>query len=156
MTPEREPSHTRPRDRFGRPLPRDAPDEMATREEPEDVVGSAGEALDRARALFDAERFFEAHEFLEYIWKCDEVDPADRDFWKGVTQVAVACCHVQRGNTVGALTLLDRAVGYLGPYPSPHHGIDTERLRAAAAHVAEQVRRIGASPDLPFPRFPRA
>ena len=77
MTSEREPSHTRPRDRYGRPLPRGARDEMATREEPEQVVGSAEEALRRAVELFDAERFFEAHEFLEYIWKSDEIDAAD-------------------------------------------------------------------------------
>jgi uncharacterized protein len=156
VTVDREPSHTRPRDRFGRPLPRDAPDEMATREEPEEVVSSVEEALHRATALYDDQRFFEAHEFLEYIWKSDAVAAADRDFWKGVTQVAVACCHTQRGNAVGALTLLDRAVEYLAPYPSPHRGIDTERLRADAEAVADQVRQAGASPDVAFPRFPSA
>lgn len=146
----------RPRDRFGRPLPRGAADEMPDRQAPEDVVGSVEEAFRRGAALFDEQRFFEAHEYLEWIWKTDEVHPDDRDFWKGVTQVAVGCVHTQRGNATGALTLLERAVGYLAPYPSPHHGVDTSALRAAAARVAEAVRSEGPSADIEFPRFPRA
>ena len=69
--------------------------------------------------MFDAQRFFEAHEFFEYVWKADEVGERDRPFWKGVTQVAVGCCHAQRGNDHGALALLGRAAGYLRRYPSP-------------------------------------
>ena len=152
----REASNTRPRDRFGRPLPRDATDELGSREEPDDVVGSVAEAFDRAVALFDEERFFEAHEFFEWIWKSGEVPPADRDFWKGVTQVAVGCVHTQRGNATGAVTLLERAVEYLTPYPSPHHGIDTGRLASEARRVAGLVRAHGPSPDVAFPVLPRA
>lgn len=152
----REPSHTRPRDRFGRPLPRDAADEMPDRVEPDEVVTTIDEALDRAVALFDAQRFFEAHEFFEHIWKHDDVPGVDRDFWKGVTQVAVGCVHTQRGNEVGALTLLERAAGHLQGYPSPHHGVDTARLRAAALELAARVRASGASPACEFPSFPRA
>ena len=148
------PSNARPRDRYGRPLPRGARNEMVSREEPEDVVSSIGEALQKAVALFNAERFFEAHEFFEYIWKHEEVPASDRDFWKGVTQVAVGCVHTQRGNAKGALTLLERSLGYLAPYPLRHHGIDRRALMEAAARVAAQVRRDGPSPDVTFPEFP--
>jgi uncharacterized protein len=151
----REPSHTRPRDRYGRPLPREAADEMPARVEPEDVATTVQEALERGITLFDEQRFFEAHEFFEFIWKHDAVDAADRDFWKGVTQVAVGCVHTQRGNATGALTLLQRAADHLGPYPSPHHGVDTATLREQALAVAERVRATGASPDVGFPSFPR-
>lgn len=146
----------RPRDRFGRPLPRGAADELVDRREPEDVVASVDEAFDEAVALFDAQRFFEAHEFFELVWKAEDVDPADRDFWKGVTQVAVGCVHTQRGNRTGALTLLERAAGYLAPYPSPHRGVDTAALATAAGRVAADVRALGASPAIAFPAFPRA
>lgn len=148
--------NARPRDRFGRPLPYGAPDEMAARQEPEDVVATVAEALPHAVALFDAERFFEAHEFLEWIWKADEVDPADRPFWKGVTQVAVGCAHTQRGNASGARTLLRRAQRYVAPYPSPYRGVDRDALVAAAQRVLDQIDERGASPDLAFPRFPTA
>jgi hypothetical protein len=153
---EGRPENARPRDRFGAPLPRDALDEMAHAEEPDDVVASTAEALERAISLWDEERFFEAHEFLEFIWKHADVDPADREFWKGVTQVAVGCCHTQRGNTAGSVTLLERAAGYLDGYPDTHHGIDRQVLAGAAIDLAGRVRVEGASPDLGFPRFPRA
>ncbi|HVL97937.1 MAG TPA: DUF309 domain-containing protein [Egibacteraceae bacterium] len=145
----------RPRDRFGRPLPRGARDELPGRQDPDDVVTTVDEAFAQGAVLFDAGRFFEAHEFFEWIWKCDAVDPADRDFWKGVTQVAVGCVHTQRRNATGALTLLERAAGHLDPYPSPHLGVDTAALAAAARAVAAVVRNHGPSPELAFPRLPR-
>jgi len=104
--------------------------------------------------LFDEQRFFEAHEFFEYAWKAADVGDRDRPFWKGVTQVAVGCCHAQRGNDGGALALLERAADYLRCFPSPHQGIDTAALISAARSIADQVRQRGASASLDFPKFP--
>lgn len=153
---EGRPENARPRDRFGAPLPRDSVDELADRREPEEVVSSVAEALDEAVRLFDQERFFEAHEFLEYIWKSDEVPPDDRDFWKGVTQVAVGSCHVQRGNATGAVTLLQRAVRYMEPYPNVYQGIDAGQLAQEALRVADEVADGEAGPGQRFFSFPRA
>jgi hypothetical protein len=63
---------------------------------------------------------------------------------------------VQRGNARGALALLARAVSNLEAFPSPHRGVDTRALVAAARTVAAAVRARGAAPDAAFPRFPRA
>jgi hypothetical protein len=153
---EGRPENARPRDRFGRPLPRGSVDELGDRADPVQVVGSVAQALEHAVVLFDEQRFFEAHEFLEWAWKSDEVVPEDRNFWKGVTQVAVGLAHTQRGNTKGAVTLLQRAARYLRPYPSPHHGIDVQLLRTIALEMARRVEQEGASPDLDFPAFPLA
>lgn len=152
---EGRPENARPRDRFGRPLPRGAVDEMGHREDPDDVVGDVAAALDRAAALFDEQRFFEAHEFLEWIWKSEDVPAADKTFWKGVTQVAVGCCHTQRGNAAGALTLLERAADHLAEEPERDLGVDRIVLAAAARRLAAAVRTQGASPDRDFPAFPR-
>ncbi len=148
--------NARPRDRFGRPLPRGATDEMAGKLEPDQVASSVGEALDHATQLFDAQRFFEAHEFLEWIWKSDEVPEGDREFWKGVTQVAVGYTHTQRGNLDGALTLLDRACRYMAPYPPRYRGVDAVALASGARRVIAEITASGPSPDIPFPGFPRA
>ena len=153
---EGRPENARPRNRFGAPLPRGSVDELADRQEPEEVVSTIPEALEHAARLFDEQRFFEAHEFLEYVWKSDELPPGDRDFWKGVTQVAVGCCHVQRGNVKGAVTLLERASRYMAPYPPVHGGVAADALAAAAARLAAEVREKGAAPDRTFFRFPRA
>ena len=115
---------------------------------------SVSEALQVAVGLFDQQRFFEAHEFLEWIWKSDEVPAADRDYWKGVTQVAVGYVHTQRGNARGALTLLRRAQGHMAPYPSPYRGVDRDALAAGTQEVIGRIQRSGPSPDLDFPRFP--
>jgi predicted metal-dependent hydrolase len=146
--------NARPRDSFGRPLPYGAVDQLNERVEPARVVSGVRDALERAAALFDRGRFFEAHEFLEWIWKSDEVASADRDYWKGVTQVAVGCAHTQRGNATGAVTLLDRAQRYMTPYPSPYQGIDRDVLALGARTVINQIATVGAGPDLEFPRFP--
>lgn len=152
---EGRPENARPRDRFGAPLPRDAPDELGDRVEPDDVCETALEALDRATELFAASRFFEAHEFLEFVWKSPDLAPEDRGFWKGVTQVAVGCCHTQRGNTVGATTLLRRATRYMEPYPARHGGVDAAALRLAALELADRVEVEGAHPEHAFPALPR-
>lgn len=148
------PANARPRDRYGAPLPRGAVDEMAHRREPEDVVATVDEALAEFRALFDAGRFFEAHEFGEFIWKHPDVAEADRDYWKGVTQVAVGCVHIQRRNAVGADKLLARATAHLDRYPAVHAGVAGADLAAAARGLREHVRRHGPSPDAPFPPLP--
>jgi uncharacterized protein len=148
------PANARPRDGFGRPLPRGAHDALAHAAEPAEVVDTMEEALAEAQRLFDEERFFEAHEFLEHIWKSAWVEPGDKTFWKGVTQVAVGCCHVQRGNARGARTLLLRAADYLDEYPPRHQGLDARALAAGARSVAAQVEAEGATPACAFPRFP--
>jgi predicted metal-dependent hydrolase len=117
-------------------------------------VTSAREPCRRGILLFDQRRFFEAHEQFEEAWNADDVDDQDRPFWKGVTQVAVGCCHAQRGNRRGALALLERSVGYLQRFPSPHRGIDTKALIGISQSVASLVRQHGPSADLEFPRFP--
>jgi len=154
--PEGKAENARPRDSFGRPLPYGSVDELGDRVEPGDVVSTVSEALERAAALFDRERFFEAHEFLEWIWKSDQIEPADRDYWKGVTQIAVGCAHTQRGNAAGAVTLLERAQRYMASYPSPYRGVDREALAGGARAVVDQIATDGPGPDLRFPRFPRS
>jgi predicted metal-dependent hydrolase len=141
----------RPRDRYGRPLPLGSVHELA----PLTGLASADEALRMAVELFDGGRFFEAHECLELVWKSESASAADRPFWKGLTQLAVACCHCQRGNARGARALLDRAAQRLAAYPSPHHGIDVRALLDAALRLRAQIDAVGASPRLEFPRLAR-
>jgi predicted metal-dependent hydrolase len=142
-----------PRDRYGRPLPPGSADELAHAERP---AGDWKKACRRAIELFDQQRFFEAHEFFEYVWKAGDVEESDRRFWKAVTQVAVGCCHVQRGNAPGALALLERAEARLGGYASPHRGIDTSGLVALIRATAARVRAQGATPAFEFLELPVA
>jgi predicted metal-dependent hydrolase len=116
--------------------------------------GSRRAAFEAGVRCFDAGAFFEAHERFEEVWRSPETAAEDRAFWKGVTQAAVAWCHVTRGNARGAVTLARRAVESLRGYPSPHLGVYTGALVAAMRSLADAVEARGCRPPpprLPFP-----
>lgn len=139
------PEQARPRDRSGRPLPYDT---EVTELVEEHAYADLDEALAVGADLWRQERYFEAHECLEEVWH--EAAEPDREFWKGVIQVAVGAVHVQRDNPDGAVTLWHRAADYLDPYPAVHHGVDVEALRRLAREGAGRVAATGtAGVELP-------
>jgi hypothetical protein len=126
-----------------------SPDERRYPGGPAGVVDSPEEALAVAVELCAEERFFEAHEFLEHAWNVER-EIRDREFWKGLTQIAVGCCHLQRGNSRGALRLLERGARRLAEYPERHRGIDVGAVIAVATAFAGRLRD-GDTPALPVP-----
>jgi hypothetical protein len=136
------PRNARPRDATGRPLPfgRDgvAPIDEAT--------GGPTESLTKAEALIKDGLPFAAHEVLEGSWKL--APDAERDFWQGLAQITVGLTHAQRGNAVGAVTLLrrgrERLEQYAGRTP---YDVDVDGVRRVADELAERIERTG----LPVP-----
>ena len=57
--------------------------------------------------LFNAEKFFEAHEVLETLWL--KTKGPERDFYQGLIQIAAAFVHIQKGTPDGARQLLKKA-----------------------------------------------
>jgi uncharacterized protein len=147
--PDGRPEQARPRDRTGRPLPYGTTGiPLIEEHEPQTVE----HALLLGVALWDEERFFEAHECLEAVWHA--APEADRDFWQGVIQVAVSCVHHQRGNLDGAIALLGRARGRLTPYPDVHRGVDVDQLRVFCDGAIAALQDAGAVIEIGYPRFP--
>ena len=140
----------RPRDRTGRPLPYDT---GATDLAEEQTYDTVDEALAIGAELWDHHRYFEAHECLEDVWH--HAAPDDREFWKGVIQIAVGCVHHQRGNADGAVTLLQRAAERLSNYPDVHHGVDVEELVVFAHGAVAAIRDAGMCVEVGYPEFPR-
>jgi uncharacterized protein len=141
------PENARPRDRTGRPLPYDTTETDLLEEWEYDTVE---EALDLGIRLWNEQRLFESHECLEDVWHA--APDADRDFWQGVIQVAVAGVHHQRDNPTGAAALLDRARIKLERYPDTHRGVDVRRLCDHARRAADLARtrgRAGLPPSFP-------
>jgi uncharacterized protein len=90
--------------------------------------GDLGEGL----AHYNAGRFFAAHESWERVWlTCPE---PEKTFLQAVIQVAAAFHHLQRGNVLGAESLLSRALRRMQRYPKRFAGIEAEGLR-------EDIRR---------------
>jgi uncharacterized protein len=143
------PKNARPRDELGRPLPRGAGGGL--QEEP--PAGSPEEALDRGIDHFNAGRYFQAHEAWEEAWH--GAPENERDFWQGITQVAVGLTHRLRGNAHGAVTLLKRGARRLSPYGAKYKGIESGALGSFAADAAERIERGGVEAPVEPPALKR-
>ena len=119
----------RPRDALGRPLPYGAVGVEPISEEPRPPA----ETLAYARSLLDDGRPFAAHEALEVRWKsCPD---EERELWQGLAQLCVGLTHHERGNTVGASRLIERAAARLERYErgaGPTYGLDLGELIACS------------------------
>lgn len=143
------PKSARPRDALGRPLPPGAahalPDEPPAR--------TPEEALERGIEHFNAGRYFQAHEAWEEGWH--PAPEPERDFWQGLTQVAVGLTHRQRGNRHGCVTLLRRGARRLAPYGEVFRGIPTGRIARFAADAAARIEREGLGAPVEPPMIER-
>lgn len=142
------PRNARPRDELGRPLPRGMEGSYVEEELPADPE----QLLDIGIAHLNAQRFFQAHEAWETAWHPSE--PAERDFWQGITQIAVGCTHVQRGNANGAVTLLRRGAQRLDAYGETHRGLAVADLVRQARDLADRIDTTGLKAAEPWPRVP--
>lgn len=103
--------------------------------------------MHRFVAAFNAGRYFEAHEILEDFWR--GYRGADRGFYQGLIQAAVALHHRDRGNRAGARRVAARARAKLEPWLPRHGGLDLEALLVglAAAVEAGPAPRLDFDPD---------
>jgi predicted metal-dependent hydrolase len=113
---------------------RDTTDDPCSEPLPEGVI--------RGLEEFNAGQFFEQHETLELVWRA-ELRPI-RDLYRGVLQIGVGCLQVERGNAIGAIKMIDRAVKWLQPFRPVCQGIDVDQLLEDAARLREEIERRGA------------
>ena len=92
--------------------------------------------------LFNAGKYFEAHEALEIAWL--EEKARIRDLYKGILQVGVAYLHITRGNYNGAVKVYGRSQKWLKGWPDVCRGIDVKKLREDAERVIAEVKKLGA------------
>jgi hypothetical protein len=75
---------------------------------------------------FDAERYYEAHEVWEDLWRT--LAGQDRLFVQALIQAAVALHHLRRGNLPGARQLARATFSKLAVLPAKTWGLDCEAL----------------------------
>ncbi len=92
-------------------------------------------------AQFNAGEFFEQHETLETLWRA-EARPV-RALYQGILQIGVAFYHLRRGNHHGAVVLLERGLGRVGPFRPVCHGVDIARLYRDASAALDALRALG-------------
>ncbi len=107
--------------------------------------------LRRGAALFNAGRYFEAHEAWELIWR--GAADADRTIVQGLIQAAAAMLHRERGNPRGAARLWKKARAKLESAPESYRGLTIGELRLALERCFIGSDRPGAADEpRPAPR----
>ncbi|MGA2663764.1 MAG: DUF309 domain-containing protein [Nitrososphaerales archaeon] len=84
------------------------------------------DAVREAVSLFDAERFWEAHEVLEAQWRASEGD--EKRLLQGLILVCAALVHHQKGEEKVALGIVQRALPLLAWEGGMYHRIDVPAL----------------------------
>jgi predicted metal-dependent hydrolase len=105
------------------------------------------EELRRGIFLFNEARFFDAHEALEDVWRASP--PAEKKFYQGLVQVAVAFHHHSTGNFVGMRSVLHRAAANLAPAPVDFADIDLKPLLESIDRWLIAMEQMHPRPPLP-------
>ena len=133
------PRSARPRDEHGRPLPRPAAD--GAEPVPHHLMVTPAEAAVLGGSLLAEGRPFHAHEVFEAAWK--SAPDEDREFWRGLAQIAVGLTHARRGNARGAATLLRRGAAGVRGHAGDLPGIDPGFVATSADGIADRIERDG-------------
>jgi hypothetical protein len=121
-------------------------------------------ALARGIALFNEQRFFEAHEVWEDRWRVETGGlPEDADraaralLLHGLIQIAAGFVKLQRGEPRGTMSLLGKGVAKLESLPGTRFPIDLPALLADVARwrKAEMRAPAGGTASLDPSGLPR-
>src|ERR671918_2838830 len=84
-------------------------------------------AIRRAVQLFNDEKYWEAHETLEYVWK--NTTGIEKEILNGIILVAAAFVHDEKDEPDVCISILRRARKKLDPANfKNYHGINTNRI----------------------------
>lgn len=101
-------------------------------------------------ALFNAGKYFEAHEELEIAW--NEETSIGRELYRAILQVAVAYLQIERGNFNGAQKMFLRMRQWINPLPDICRGVEVGTLRADAGEIQQEMLRLGPERIAEFDR----
>jgi predicted metal-dependent hydrolase len=105
--------------------------------------------------LFNAARFYQAHEAWEEVWRSTTPEP--KELLQGLIQVAVGMVHhLDRGRPAVARRVLAKGRRRIEPYAPAALGLDLEDLLASVDRWDRWLAdRDGGSPPLPTVRLDR-
>jgi hypothetical protein len=104
--------------------------------EPGGSAADPGESVRRGVALYNAGRFWEAHEAFEIVWR--QSAPPERSLWQGLIQAAAAMLHRERGNRHGLLVQGRAAAQRLGAPAPAGFPVETARFMRGLALCVEE------------------
>ncbi len=93
------------------------------------------EAVKEVVTLFNAERFWEAHEVLESLWRAAEGE--EKKLLQGLILVCAAFVHLQKGEKSVALGVARRGLPLLGRNNSSYYSIDVPNVRGRMTRMVD-------------------
>jgi len=103
--------------------------------------------LERGICLFNRGEFFEAHEVWEVAWTLER--GPRRLFLQSLIHVTVGAYHVTRGNPVGAVRQLRKALCKMERYLPEYEGVDLARLNRETRLLLAAVEAGAAAGTYP-------
>ena len=113
------------------------------------------DAWQRAFALFNSARFFDAHEAFEDLWREAPHDALHKQHLQGLVQLAVAFHHQSTGNLEGACSVLERALRNLNGAEESFPELDLVGLRAELNPWRDYLVKNLQKPEGPAPELPK-
>lgn len=95
-------------------------------------------AIKRAVQLFNDERYWEAHEALEYVWK--NATGIEKELLNGIILVAAAFVHDEKDEQDVCISILQRARKKLDRGSGIYQGIDTNRIADRVSEIINTGR----------------
>ena len=115
-----------------------------------DCTGSIHPQAKKGLQLFNAGKYFEAHEALEDAWNAENGDA--KNLYRGILQTAVVYLHITRGNYNGAVKVYERSLKWLKDIPDVCKGIHVRDLRINARQVMTEIQKLGEERIAEFDR----
>ncbi len=91
---------------------------------------------------FNQGEFYACHDTLEAVWI--EAPEADKRFYQGILQVAVALYHLGNQNWRGGVILLGEGIHRLRSFPSDYAGLDMADFMAEVTSLLSFLQHQGA------------
>lgn len=88
-------------------------------------------------ALFNGARYWHAHEAWETLWRA--APDGEREFYRGLIQVAAGLLHLQQRNARGARNKLAEGVGRLRPFQPAHRGVFVNELVGIGDRIVAEL-----------------
>ena len=91
-------------------------------------------------ALFNQQKFYEAHDVLEDLWLPDR-QGVNGNFYKGLIQLAGAFVHLQKNRLRPAAALFKLAQANLEKYPATHERLNLTAVRLLLTGWLKQLEK---------------
>jgi uncharacterized protein len=93
------------------------------------------EGIKNARSLFNDEKYWSAHEILEYLWKNSHSD--EKDLLNGIILIAAAFVHDEKDESDICISILKRSMKKLSKATGLYFGIDIDKIKELVSQITE-------------------